>query len=172
MVFSGDVDFRVFSDKKEVYFYPCDAKSLNQMLFKMIDAYLATGSDLQTGMQILIPMYAGVAGIDAVNEAITTRYNPEEEKLVREYLVLKKNDKVLQLKNDPTLQLMNGDIGIIKGITKVNEKDTLFIDFDGRMVSYPAKEVDNLRLAYAISIHKSQVSEYDMSLCLSYQIII
>lgn len=161
MVFSGDVDFRVFSDKKEVYFYPCDAKGLNQMLFKMIDAYLATGSDLLTGMQILIPMYAGVAGIDAINEAITTRYNKEEEKLVRDYLVLKKNDKVLQLKNDPTLQLMNGDIGIIKGISKVNEKETLFIDFDGRMVSYPAKEVDNLRLAYAISIHKAQGSEYE-----------
>ncbi|MDE7161297.1 MAG: ATP-dependent RecD-like DNA helicase, partial [Anaeroplasmataceae bacterium] len=161
MVYSGEIDFRVFSEKKEVYFYPCDAKGLNQMLFKMIDAYLATGSDLETGMQILIPMYAGVAGIDAVNEAITSRYNPSEEKVVREPLVLKKNDKVLQLKNDPTLQLMNGDIGIIKGIAKFNEKDTLFIDFDGRMVQYPVKEMDNLRLAYAISIHKSQGSEYE-----------
>ena len=161
MVYSGEIDFRLFSDKKEIYFYPCDAKGLNQMLFKMIDAYLATGSDLETGMQILIPMYAGVAGIDAVNEAITTRYNPSEEKVVREPLVLKKNDKVLQLKNDPTLQLMNGDIGIIKGIAKFNDKDTLFIDFDGRMVQYPVKDMDNLRLAYAISIHKSQGSEYD-----------
>lgn len=161
MVYSGEIDFRVFSEKKEIYFYPCDAKGLNQMIFKMIDAYLATGSDLQTGMQILIPMYAGVAGIDAVNEAITSRYNLSEEKVVREPLVLKKNDKVLQLKNDPTLQLMNGDIGIIKGIAKFNEKDTLFIDFDGRMVQYPVKEMDNLRLAYAISIHKSQGSEYD-----------
>lgn len=161
MVFSGEVDFRLFSDKKEVYFYPCDAKNLNQMLFKMIDAYLATGSDFHSGMQILIPMYAGIAGIDAVNEAISARYNPSEEKLVRDYIVLKKNDKVLQLKNDPALQIMNGDIGIIKGITKINEKDTLLIDFDGKMITYPAKDIDNLRLAYAISIHKSQGSEYD-----------
>ena len=60
MVFSGTMDFRIFSQKKEVYFYPCEAKDLKQMLFKMLDAYLATGSDLQTGIQILIPMYAGV----------------------------------------------------------------------------------------------------------------
>lgn len=161
MVFSGDVNFNLFSDKKEVYFYPCDAKGLNQMMFRIIDSYIATGKDLATGMQILIPMYAGVAGIDAVNEAITTRYNHEEEKLVRDYAVFKKNDKVLQLKNDATLQLMNGDIGIIKGITKVNEKDVLLIDFDGKMITYPAKDTDNLRLAYAISIHKSQGSEYE-----------
>ncbi len=106
-------------------------------------------------------MYAGVAGIDAINEAISNQYNPTEEKIVRDPVVLKKNDKVLQLKNDPTLQLMNGDIGIIKGIEKIKDKDTLFIDFDGRMVNYPVKEIDNLRLAYAISIHKSQGSEYD-----------
>ena len=161
MVFSGTMDFRIFSQKKEVYFYPCEAKDLKQMLFKMLDAYLATGSDLQTGIQILIPMYAGVAGIDAINEAISNQYNPTEEKIVRDPVVFKKNDKVLQLKNDPTLQLMNGDIGIIKGIEKIKDKDTLFIDFDGRMVNYPVKEIDNLRLAYAISIHKSQGSEYD-----------
>ncbi len=161
MVFSGTIDFRIFSEKKEVYFYPCDAKGIKDLLFKMLDAYLATGSDLSNGMQILIPMYAGVAGIDSINEAITHRYNPSTEKIVREPLILKTNDKVLQLKNDPTLDVMNGDIGIIKGIEKIKEKDVLFIDFDGRMVHYPVKEIDNLRLAYAISIHKSQGSEYD-----------
>lgn len=119
------------------------------------------GNDLKLGMQILIPMYAGVAGIDAINQAITTRYNETEEKLVRDQLIIKKNDKVLQLKNDPTLMLMNGDIGVVQGIMKVKEKDTLIIDFDGKMIQYPAKEMENLRLAYAISIHKSQGSEYD-----------
>ena len=119
------------------------------------------GNDLKLGMQILIPMYAGVAGIDAINQAITTRYNETEEKLVRDQLIIKKNDKVLQLKNDPTLMLMNGDIGVVQGIMKVKEKDMLIIDFDGKMIQYPAKEMENLRLAYAISIHKSQGSEYD-----------
>lgn len=161
MVYSGQIDFRLFSDKKEVYFYPCDVKNLNTLLFRILDSYIATGSDFQTGMQILIPMYAGVAGIDAINEAITNRYNPSDEKIVRDHLILKKNDKVLQLKNDPTLEVMNGDIGIIKGIAKMNNKDILFIDFDGRIVQYPVKDIDNLRLAYAISIHKSQGSEYD-----------
>lgn len=161
MVYSGQIDFRIFSEKKEVYFYPCEAKNLKEMLYRILDAYVEGGNDLKAGVQILIPMYAGVAGIDAINQAITTRYNESEERIVREQLVIKKNDKVLQLKNDPTLMLMNGDIGVVQGITKVKDKDTLIIDFDGKMVQYPAKELENLRLAYAISIHKSQGSEYE-----------
>ncbi len=161
MVQSGRLDYRIFSDKKEVYYYPCEAKNLKDMLFRILDKYIASGNDLTTGVQILIPMYAGVAGIDAINEAITNRYNLSDEKIIRDQLVLKVGDKVLQLQNDPQLALMNGDIGIVKGMMKLNEKDHLMIDFDGRMVTYPAKEMDHLRLAYAISIHKSQGSEYD-----------
>ena len=161
MVFSGKMDYRIFSQKKEAYFYPCEAKNLKDLLFKIIDSYLATGSDLKTGMQILIPMYAGIAGIDAINEAISNKYNNNEEKIVRDELIIKTDDKVLQLKNDPELKLMNGDIGIVKGKIEIKEKEYLLIDFDGRMVEYPVKEIDNLRLAYAISIHKSQGSEYD-----------
>jgi exodeoxyribonuclease V alpha subunit len=56
---------------------------------------------------------------------------------------------------------MNGDIGQILSITKVDDKDALLIDFDGRVVTYYANDLDNLRLAYTISIHKSQGSEYD-----------
>lgn len=161
MVQSGRLDYRIFSDKKEVFFYPCDAKNLKDMLFRILDAYVASGNDLKTGVQILIPMYAGVAGIDAINEAISSRYNTKDEKIVRDQLVLKVEDKVLQLQNDPELAIMNGDIGVIKGITKTDEKDILYIDFDGKMVTYPAKQIDHLRLAYAISIHKSQGSEYE-----------
>ena len=81
--------------------------------------------------------------------------------VVRDDVVIKVEDKVLQLKNDSILKIMNGDIGIVKGITKIKDKDTMHIDFDGIMVDYPAKEMENLKLAYAISIHKSQGSEYE-----------
>lgn len=161
MVFSGSIDFRIFGEKKEVFFYPCEAKNLNTILNRILDSYLQTGNNLENGLQILIPMYAGVAGIDSVNKAVQEKYNLETESIIRDNQIFKKGDKVLQLKNDPELKLMNGDIGIIKGITSVNDQDVLFIDFDGVMVKYPAKELDNLRLAYAISIHKSQGSEYD-----------
>ena len=161
MVFSGRIDYRIFSEKKETYFYQCEAKNFKELLFRLLDSYLNTGKDLKEGMQILIPMYAGVVGIDEINKEVSRRYNLNEDKIVRDELVIKVEDKVLQLKNDSIMKIMNGDIGIVKGITRINDKDTLHIDFDGVMVDYPAKELDNLTLAYAISIHKSQGSEYD-----------
>jgi exodeoxyribonuclease V alpha subunit len=96
-----------------------------------------------------------------MNKAITERYNKETMMLVRDNQVFKVNDKVLQLKNDPELGIMNGDIGKVLSVTKVDDKDALLIDFDGKVVTYYAKDFDNLKLAYAISIHKSQGSEYD-----------
>lgn len=161
MIYSGKIDFRIFGQKKEVYFYPCDTTTLKDILFRLLDAYVEHGNDIQNGMQILIPMYAGVAGIDSINQAITNRYNSSTSKIVRDNLIIKENDKVLQLKNDPELNLMNGDIGIVKGFITLKEKDYIMINFEGKMVTYPVKEIDNLRLAYAISIHKSQGSEYD-----------
>lgn len=161
MVFNERIDYRILSDKKEVYYYPCEAKNMKDMLFKIMDAYLKNDGDIQSGIQILIPMYAGVAGIDAINEAVSKRYNDNDVMIVRDNQIIKKEDKVLQLKNDPELGIMNGDIGRVIEITKIKEKDYLLIDFDGKVVTYPTKDLDNLRLAYAISIHKSQGSEYD-----------
>ena len=161
MVFSGKIDYRIFSEKKETYFYPCESKNFKELLFRIIDGYLNTGKDLKEGMQILIPMYAGVSGIDEINKEMSNRYNLNEDKVVRDDIIIKVEDKVLQLKNDSILKIMNGDIGTVKGITRIKDKDTLHIDFDGTMVEYPAKEIENLKLAYAISIHKSQGSEYE-----------
>jgi len=70
---------------------------------------------------------------------------------------------------------MNGDIGKIIDIVKIDEKDALKIDFDGRIVTYPVSEIDNLALGYAISVHKSQGSEFDnviLPILPSYQIML
>ena len=161
MVLAQRIDYRVFDNRKEVYFYPYDAKSLTNGLFRILDNFVEKGGDILSGIQILIPMYAGICGIDEINKKIQERYNKETESIVRENKYFKKNDKVLQLKNDNILDIMNGDTGVILDITKDDEKDVLIIKFDDRVVTYKARDFDNLSLAYAMSIHKSQGSEFD-----------
>lgn len=161
MVLAQRIDYNIFDKKKEVFFYSCDGKNLVEFIFRILDKYINTGGDLLNGIQILIPMYAGIAGIDEVNRRIQERYNTNTESIIRDNKFFKVNDKVLQLKNDNILDIMNGDIGVIKGITKNDDKDVLLINFDEKIVMYKASELDNLSLAYAMSIHKSQGSEFE-----------
>ena len=176
MVLSENISYDIFSNRREVFFYDYDTKDALEGIFKIIDNFIASGGDLQTELQILAPMYAGVAGIDAINTAVQERYNPEGEKLIkRDSALFKKNDKVLQLKNDAQLDIMNGDIGKIIDIVRIDEKDALLIDFDGRVVTYSVSLLDNLKLAYAISIHKAQGSEFKnviLPILPSYQIML
>lgn len=176
MVLSENIDYKIFNKRKEVFFYNSDVNSTIPMLEKLLDAYLGKGGDLQSGLQILAPMYAGNAGIDAINSFIQEKYNKEKEKLLkRENKLFKKNDKVLQLKNDSIHEIMNGDIGKILDVIKVEEKDAMLIDFDGRIITYMASDIENLTLAYCMSIHKSQGSEFEnviMPILPSYQIML
>lgn len=161
MILNENILYNIFSTKKDLYFYNYDTKNVIDGIFKLLDRFIEKGGDLIKDIQILVPMYAGVAGIDEINKRIQDRYNKTEKMLVRENIIFKVNDKVLQLKNDATLDIMNGDIGKIIDIVKIDEKDYLLIDFDGKLVSYSALDIDNLKLGYAISIHKSQGSEFD-----------
>src|SRR5690606_30281849 len=115
-------------------------------------------------IQVLIPMYKGDLGIDEMNREIQSQFNP----LFNQGLSMKygdkiffKGDKVIQLSNDPERKVMNGDIGVIKDIVKT-EKDTLLmlINFDEGVATYEQTDLENVNLAYVISIHKSQGSEY------------
>ena len=161
MVLAQKINYNIFSKRGEVFFYSCESKSLVDVIFKILDNYISKGGDLLNGIQILIPMYAGISGIDEVNRRIQEKYNSSEEFVVRDTKFFKKNDKVLQLKNDSILDIMNGDIGVIECITKKDDKDVLIIKFDDNIVTYKASDLDNLSLAYAMSIHKSQGSEFD-----------
>lgn len=116
-------------------------------------------------IQVLIPMYKGINGIDNINVMLQNIFNPKDPKkneVLLEHVIYREGDKVLQIKNNLDTNISNGDIGIIDSITKIDGKDTLFIDFDGEIVEYKINDLENIRLGYAISIHKAQGSEFDI----------
>jgi len=111
-------------------------------------------------IQVLAPMHRGELGTTSLNNAIQTRVNPQLEgqpELVRGDRVYRRGDKVMQLKNDYDKSVYNGDIGTIHMIDPTGH---VRVEFDGRMVVYQKTELDQLVHAYAVSIHKSQGSEY------------
>ena len=176
MILNERISYNIFSSKKEVFFYPYQSKDMINGIFRILDNYISKGGDLFSGIQILIPMYGGVCGIDNVNKEIQNRYNLENEKIyVRGDTLFKKGDKVLQIKNDSELDIMNGDIGKIVDVTKIDDKEVLLIDFDGRILTYNSSQIENITLGYAISIHKSQGSEFDnviLPICESYKMML
>jgi len=103
-------------------------------------------------IQILCPMHKGSLGTQRLNQLLQSSLNPAQANKTR----FKLNDKVIQLKNNYDKDVFNGDIGFIKSI---NDHE-ITIDFSDKFVNYQLTELDELELAYAISIHKSQGSEY------------
>ena len=109
-------------------------------------------------------MYKTLAGNDEINKYVQTIFNPKN-KTKKEINVgevtFKEGDKVIQLTNMPEENVYNGDIGIIDKITTTPKKE-ITIDYDGNLVKYTPSNFNNFRLAYAISIHKAQGSEFDI----------
>ena len=110
--------------------------------------------------QVLVPMYKTINGIDNLNRIMADIFNDNKKYQVGEkyYRV---NDKVIQLVNDVDNNVYNGDIGYIDGIEYIDKKLVININYMGNIVTYKSGEFDRFNLAYAISIHKSQGSEYD-----------
>lgn len=113
--------------------------------------------------QILVPMYKGLNGIDEINRRVQEIYNPpsKTKKENRQgEVTFREEDKVIQLTNMPDENVYNGDIGLIDQILTSPKKE-IKIDFDGNIVKYTPTNFNNFRLAYSISIHKAQGSEFD-----------
>ena len=162
MVLNEKIDFSIFNKKKEIFFYPKMASDGIPFILTLIDNFIKKGGNLDKDIEVLIPMYLGVAGINECNRLIQEKFNPENEKILqRDKIYLKKGDKILVKRNNPDFDLMNGDIGKVIDIINVDDKDKLYLDFDGSIIDYPIDEISDLTLAYAISIHKSQGSEFD-----------
>ena len=112
----------------------------------------------RSSIQVLTPMQRSVIGANNLNISIQQRVNPTGNGLTRAGFTFRKGDRVLQLKNDYTKEVFNGDIGLINAVNM--EDRTLTVSFDGKEVEYESTELDELSLAYATTIHKSQGSEY------------
>ena len=117
-------------------------------------------------IQVLAPMYRGENGIDNLNVLLQDIFNPKskdrKETKVGD-ITYRVGDKVLQLVNDPDNNIFNGDIGYISSIGTImgsKNKDVFTINFDGNEIQYTREDLINIKHAYAITIHKSQGSEF------------
>ena len=109
-------------------------------------------------IQVLTPMHRGLVGASNLNTELQKHLNSSTDELVRGGRVLKAGDKVMQIRNNYDKEVFNGDIGRISKIDR--EEQEIIVNYDGRMVSYEYSELDEIVLAYAVSVHKSQGSEY------------
>jgi exodeoxyribonuclease V alpha subunit len=105
-------------------------------------------------------MYKGINGIDVINKELQNIFNPKSSKkneITIGDITYRENDKILQLVNMPDERIFNGDIGTIVSI----DKKEILIDFDSNVVRFTPSNYSNFKLGYAISIHKSQGSEFN-----------
>jgi exodeoxyribonuclease V alpha subunit len=109
-------------------------------------------------IQVLTPMHRGEAGTINLNQQLQNVLNPDPGGMEVRGILFKPGDKVMHLKNNYEKEVFNGDIGLVADVVKAENK--VLVDYDGRMVEYDILELDELTLAYAISVHKSQGSEY------------
>ncbi len=142
-----------------------------QKLPRFVDA---TSYDIQ----VLTPMRKGLLGVERLNSVLQSYLNPpDKKKKEKEHgsVIFREGDKVMQVKNNYQLEweirskyglaidkgtgIFNGDTGIIEEINDYAETFTIVFD-EGRTVEYPYKQLEELELAYAVTIHKSQGSEY------------
>jgi len=119
------------------------------------------GFDAIHDIQVLAPLYRGPAGVTALNERLQEKLNPPAPNKPERQLygtLFRLGDKVMQLQNNYDKDVYNGDMGFVRSIDLIEQ--TLALDFDGRRVTYDWSEADELTLAYVVSVHKAQGSEF------------
>ncbi len=154
-----------FTSRKDDYnFLESESKHIKEMIRKICLMSKEKGLN-ENDIQVLAPMYKGENGIDNLNVILQDLFNPpnpSKEELKIGDITYRENDKVLQLLNNPDCNVFNGDIGFIRKIIKKgnHNKDMIIIDFEGNKVEYSKEDMREIKHAYAITIHKSQGSEF------------
>ena len=156
-----------FTEKKaDRSYFEATSEYIPDMIKKIVTAAIRSGIPAQD-VQVLAPMYRGPAGIDQINQLMQDLINPsEKDQLVFEApdCQYRQGDKVIHLVNDAESNVFNGDLGyitdLLPGKYTDSKQDELTINFDGNEIVYQRSEWYKIRLAYAMSIHKSQGSEF------------
>lgn len=158
-------DLSLFEQYKDIHFYNSTNFEIIKNVTTIVKKAIKNGYD-QNDIQVLAPIYQGVAGINALNLALQEIFNPKNHQ--EEYRigqkVYREGDKILQLKNRPDDDIYNGDIGVLVEINRKDGfehlEDTLIVDYDGNLVEYTSKDFMTFTLAYCMSIHKAQGNEF------------
>ena len=117
------------------------------------------GFDPVKSIQVLTPMHKTDMGVSNLNLILQKRLNPNKRVQVRRHLNIAIGDKVMQTSNNYDKDIFNGDIGFVEHIDEENQ--IVFVQFDGRRVEFSYGEMEDVILSYAITVHKSQGSEYE-----------
>jgi len=159
----GKIEFEILENAVDLKFINCSKEEeiknhIHEFINDKLDQF-----NLIDDIQILLPSYKGTLGINNLNNYIQNLFNKpqNEESILIGDIKFCKNDKVIQIVNNYDLEVMNGEIGFVEDIISNDENKILRVNFDGNKVDYKLNQIsDNLKIAYAISIHKSQGSEY------------
>jgi len=153
------------SDRGDFFLFPADdAETAAQWVVDLVSTRIPDAFDMDPiqDIQVLTPMYRGAAGVDSLNQLLQQKLNQPDAKKPEQKIfgrIYRLGDKVMQIRNNYDKDVYNGDIGIINRIDRIEQ--TLTVTMDGsRHVKYDYTEADELVLAYAVSVHKSQGSEF------------
>jgi len=145
----------------EIVFVPCETPEIlvettigliTRKLPSILPPYLVNDC------QVLAPLHKGLAGTQNLNQVLQHALNPSKEEMRAGFEIFRKDDRIIQTRNNYDKSVFNGDIGKITSIDP--EAGSLQADFDGMLVEYERSDFGEFQLAYAITIHKSQGSEY------------
>lgn len=153
----GILDRELLNSGSDLEFIPCKDNEIIEVIENVCKDY--NSYDLQ----VLAPIYKNRNGIYAINDHLQKLWNPKspsKKEIEGNEGIYREKDKVIQLSNMKDESVFNGDIGIIDRIKLLGNKE-LYIDYDGNLVKYTKSMLQNFTLGYAISIHKSQGSEFD-----------
>ena len=160
----GYMPILTFDKQEQTDFYFIEAETpeeIQQKLLKAVSIKIPLKFHFNPiqDIQVLTPMTRGLLGVNSLNAELQKLLNTSSTKHIskfgQHYSV---GDKVIQTINNYNKEVFNGDIGFIKNIDL--EESELIVEFDGRLIPYDITELDEISLAYAITIHKSQGSEY------------